>query len=33
MQFNVPTEMRSEVITLYIQEMAKRGCHDMRRFT
>ena len=32
MHFKVPDEMRSEVTTLYIQEMAKRGCHGYASF-
>jgi glutamate-1-semialdehyde 2,1-aminomutase len=32
MHFAVPEEMRSEVTTLYIQEMAKRGCHGYASF-
>ena len=32
MQFKVPDEIRSEVTTLYIQEMAKRGCHGYASF-
>lgn len=32
MQFTVPDEIRSHVVTLYIQEMAKRGCHGYASF-
>lgn len=32
MQFSVPEHLKSHVTTLYIQEMAKRGCHGYASF-
>ena len=32
MRFSVPEEIRGHVVTLYIQEMAKRGCHGYASF-
>lgn len=32
MKFTVPDDLRNQVVTLYIQEMAKRGCHGYASF-